>query len=94
METALTLAQIVFYFTVSGMIIMIGVLCFIIGRHLVRIARSIEALSQNLDHASSEAGERLRDALDALSDLPILSYIFKKRPVAQEEKGRKGSHKK
>lgn len=87
-------AQIVFYFTVSATIITIGILCLVIGRYLVRIARLIEALSENLYHASSEAGERMRDILETLSDLPILSYIFKKRPIAPGEKGRKTSYKK
>lgn len=87
-------AQIVFYFTVSATIITIGILCLVIGRYLVRIARSIEALSENLYHASSETGERMRNILETLSDLPMLSYVFKKRPADREQKGRKTSYKK
>jgi len=94
METTLIVAQIVFYFTVSAAIIVVGILCAMVTYRLVRIARELEELSRNLNHASSEAGERINDVIDKLSDVPILSYFLKKRTMAHGEKGRGKSSKK
>lgn len=88
METALIFAQTVFYLTVSLAIIAVGILGAILIYHLTRIARELEELSRNLNNASSEAGERINDIIDRLSDLPILSYFLKERPSARERKGR------
>ena len=94
METVLIFAETVFYLTVSAAVIVIGVLCAIVTYRLIRIARELENLSRNLSHASSEAGERINDIIDRLSDLPILSYFLKKRSVTHEGKGRGKSSKK
>ncbi len=94
METALIFAQTLFYLTVSAAVIAIGVLCAIVTYHLIHITRELEELSRNLNRASSEAGERIDDIIDRLSDLPILAYFLKKRSVTHERKGRGISSKK
>ncbi len=88
METALILAETVFYFTVSVAIITIGALSAVVTYHLIHIAKELEELSGNLNAASGEAGERINDIIDRLSELPILSYFLKKRSVVRNGKGR------
>lgn len=88
METALIFAQTVFYLTVSVAIIAIGILGVIVMYHLIRITRELEELSKNLKNASSEAGERINDIIDRLSDLPILSYFLKEHSSTRGRKGR------
>lgn len=94
METTLILSEIVFNITMSVAVIVLGVLCVIVAYHLIRIARELEELSHNLNRASSEAGERINDIIDRLSDLPILSYFLKKRSTTHNGKGREKSAKK
>ncbi|MDO8523248.1 MAG: hypothetical protein Q7S12_03140 [bacterium] len=78
MITALILAQTVFYITVSTAIIAVGIFCAVVAYHLIHITRELEGLSRNLNQASSEAGERINDIIDRLSDLPVLSYFLEK----------------
>lgn len=94
MESALILSETVFYFTASAAIIAIGVLCAIIAHHLLRIARELEALSLNFHEVSSEVGERIRDIVNRLSDLPILSYFLKRHLATDDGKGRGKASKK
>ncbi|MDO8516231.1 MAG: hypothetical protein Q7S28_03210 [bacterium] len=93
METALIFAQTLFYFTVSLAIIAIGILSAIVTYHLIHIARELEELSRKLNDASSEAGERINDIINRLSDLPILSYFLKTRSTQHNGKGRGKSSK-
>ena len=85
MATTLMFAQTIFYLTASIAIIMLGGLCANITCRLMRVTRELEKLSRSLNHASVEAGERMRDVVDRLSNLPILSY-FLKRHTEHEEK--------
>lgn len=86
MIATLIFAQTLFYFTVSFAIIAVGVFCAVVAYHLIRITRELEGLSRNLNQASSEAGERINDIIDRLSDLPMLSYFLKKRRTLHEGK--------
>ncbi len=88
MDATLIFAETIFYFTVSFAVITIGISCAIVTRHLIRIAREIEDLSRNLNHASSEAGERINDIIERLSDIPILSYFLRKHSATRNGKGR------
>ncbi|MDP3771765.1 MAG: hypothetical protein Q8Q94_00100 [bacterium] len=88
MEATLIFAQTVFYFTVSLAVMAVGISCGIVTRRLVRIAREIENLSRNLNHASSEAGERINDIIERLSDIPILSFFLRKHSATHNGKGR------
>ena len=80
MNTALIFSETVFYLTVSIAIIVVGVLFSILTYHLIRISKELEKLSHNLNHASSEAIDRINDIIDRLSELPILSYFLKRAP--------------
>lgn len=88
MGTTLVFAEIVFYLTISVVAITIGVSCAIVTYRLMRITRELEKFSRNLNHASSEAGERINDIIARLSDIPILSYFLRKRSVTRNGKGR------
>ncbi|MCR4328905.1 MAG: hypothetical protein NUV53_05380 [Patescibacteria group bacterium] len=91
METALMFAETVFYLTVSVTIIVLGVWCALLARHFIRIARELGEFFRNLHDVSSEVGERIRDSIDRISDVPILSYFLKKHSTAHERKGRSKS---
>jgi len=94
METTLIVSEIIFYLTVSVGIIAVGVLCAIVAYYLIGIARELEELSRNLNQATTEAGERINDIIDRLSEMPILSYFLKRRAAAHDRKGREKSSKK
>ena len=79
METALILAQTVFYFSASAAIIAIGALSSIALYCFARIIREIANLFGNLNRVSSEAGELIKDIIYVISNLPIFSYFIKKR---------------
>jgi hypothetical protein len=89
METALLLGQILFYFTVSIAVIVLGVFFSIIAYYLMRTARNLEALSKNLHEATDEAVERISEIIERLSDLPILSYFLRKHSVREHKKSHK-----
>lgn len=88
MGTALMFAETVFYFTVSAAVIVLGALGAVIAYHLIRIIREFGELFRDLHRAGSVAGERMNDIIDRLSNLPILSYLLKKRPATSGKKGR------
>ncbi|MDO8504327.1 MAG: hypothetical protein Q7S36_00540 [Candidatus Liptonbacteria bacterium] len=89
METALILSQTLFYFVVSTAIMVLGVLFAIVIYHLINIAKELEKISNDFHDISGEAKERLREIIERLSELPILSY-FLKRPRYPEKPQRKG----
>ena len=92
METALVLSQTVFYLVVSAAIIVVGILSAVVAYHLMRIAKELEAISQNFREMSDEAQERIRDIIERLAGLPILSFLLRNRGVrscTDKKKGRK-----
>jgi len=94
METALLIGQIIFYFTVSLAIIIVGILFSVVAYYLIRAAKNLDALSKNLHTASKDAIQGINDIIDRLSDLPGLSYFLRKRPRDTEEKGSKKNKRK
>lgn len=66
----------------------VGGLLVVIAYQLISVARNLKELSDNLNNASVEAGEKIGEALERLSELPIFSYFFKKR--SSEEQSTKG----
>ncbi len=86
METVLIVSQIFFYFSVSLAIVVIGVLCIITLFHLVRITKELERISRDFRNASGDVLERIRDIVEMLSELPILSFLLKR---AHRRKDRK-----
>jgi len=88
METTLIFAQTVFYLTVSLAAIAIGIFSVIIMCQVIRLVREIKKISSNLNYASSEVAERIKNIIDRFSVWPILSFFLKKRSAAHESKGR------
>lgn len=66
----------------------VGGLLAVIVYQLISVARNLKELSDNLNNASVEAGEKIGEALERLSELPIFSYFFRKRSSEQPTKGR------
>jgi hypothetical protein len=79
MNITLIISQIFFNFTVALAIIVFGVLSSVVVFHLIMIVKELEKLSKNINYASIEVAERINDIIDRLSELPILSYLLKKR---------------
>lgn len=88
METTLIFSEIVFNLTISLAVMVVGGLLAVIVYQLISVVRNLKELSDNLNNASEEAGERIREVLERLSEMPIFSYFFRKRPPKQTTKGR------
>jgi len=93
METILMIAQTVFYLVSSLAIIVVGILLAIATYHLVNIVRELEAISRNLHNMSDEAQERLKDIIEKLSVLPILSFLIKKTKSPKSRKNKQETKK-
>ena len=78
MENALIISQTIFYFTISIVVITLGVLATVVTYHLIKITKALEEMSRNIHNASSDAIERIKDLIERLSILPILSFFLKK----------------
>ncbi len=90
METALILAQTIYYFVVSAAILALGILFTMLVYRLVQIAKELQQISEHFHEASADAVERVNDILDNLSELPFLSFFLKKRKRADmHDKGRR-----
>ncbi len=95
MEIALMLSQTVFYLVVSAAIIILGILFGVATYHLIRITKELEAISINFRDMSDEAQERIRDVIERLAELPVLSFFLRNRGTAGVEpkkKGRRTTH--
>ena len=74
----LIIAQTVFFATFSLVIIVVGILLGIVIYYLVKIARHINKISENVEHASAEIADRIEDVIEKLQALPLVSLFFKK----------------
>ncbi|TSC81851.1 MAG: hypothetical protein G01um101420_764 [Parcubacteria group bacterium Gr01-1014_20] len=79
MIDVLIFAQIVFYFSASIAIIVIGVLLVFAIYHLVRVSRHLHSIAESFDQTSHEVKDRLAMALENLERLPVFSFLFKSR---------------
>ncbi len=73
----LIFSQTLFYLVASFAIIVIGALCVMITYHLVRIMRHLQNISDSLDDTTSELKARIKEVLEKLSSLPLLSYFLR-----------------
>ncbi len=71
-------SQIVFNIVASVAIIILGILFAIAMYHFIGIVKELGKLSKDLHNASDEAIERIKDIIEKLSNLPILSFFLKK----------------
>ncbi len=76
---ALIFAQTIFYLVISLLGVVFGVLFAIMAYYLVRIAKHIDKISNNLDEASGEVKENVKEIISKLSVLPLFSLFFKNR---------------
>lgn len=75
----LIIAQTIFYFSVSLVIIIFGITVVLVGYRFIKLIRELHNTIHNIHSASSEALERVRDVLEKLSALPFLALFLKKR---------------
>ena len=75
----LVFSQILFYFSVSITVIILGLMMGVVVYRVIKIAKSLQQISENIEDASDDLGERLEDVLHNLSTLPILSFFFKNK---------------
>ncbi|MDE2001741.1 MAG: hypothetical protein KGI60_04230 [Patescibacteria group bacterium] len=74
--TLLVAAQTLFYFTVSLAIIVLGVLCAVIAYYLMKVARNLRRISDNLGDASDDVHVKIEEALENLASIPFLSAFM------------------
>jgi flagellar motor component MotA len=95
MENILIISQIIFYSVFSLAIIVLGFLMAVVAYHLVNIVKELEVISKELHDASGEAKEKIKDIIERLSSLPLLSFLLNKTKTKEgNQKGRKKTNKK
>ena len=94
MENILTISQIIFYSVFSLAIIVLGFLTAIVAYHLLNIVKELEIISKDLHDASGEAKEKIKDIIERLSSLPVLSFLLNKKKTREESKKRPKKNKK
>ena len=97
MEIVLMLSQIIFYLVVSAAIMILGIIVGVATYHLIRIAKELEAISRNFRDMSDDADVKIREIIERLAELPILSFFLRNRGGMSNEhkkKGRKTTHQK
>ncbi|AKM84363.1 TPA: hypothetical protein DCZ46_03380 [Candidatus Campbellbacteria bacterium] len=82
----LIFSQILFYLSVSFAVIILGVLTIIIFYHLIKVARSLDKISENIEEMSEDLSDNLEYVLKTLATLPILSFFFKKKEESVKNK--------
>jgi len=78
MENALIISQILFNVIVSLAIIALGISLGIAAYHLMCIAKKLHSISENVANISQETEEQIKEILEKLANLPILSLFMKK----------------
>jgi hypothetical protein len=89
MSDTLVVAQTVFYATFSFAILLVSLILAVVAFYLIRIARHLSKVARNVEHLSDEARERILSYIDELSQLPLVSLLFRKRERKHTE-NRKG----
>lgn len=84
--TTLIFSQILFYITVSLAIIVLGVMIGLAVYHIIKIAKSLEVISENIENLSSDLQESIEGILGKLSVLPFFSMFFKRKTVKEKTK--------
>jgi len=85
---ALILSQTVFYFSFSFLILVFITSAILISYYLIRIAKNLNKLSEDLHTASEEVRENIKDIMGQLSKLPFLSFLLDKSLEKKSKKGR------
>lgn len=83
-------SQIVFYSVFSLVAIIIGVLLIIFIYYLISLTKDLKDIVENFQDASKKTGEKIKEIINALSQIPILSlFLNKKNNYKIFKKGRK-----
>lgn len=77
--TTLVFSQILFYFSVSIAVIILGLMMGVVVYRVIKIAKSLQKISENIENASDDLGDRLENILNNLATMPILSFFFKNK---------------
>ena len=72
----LIIAQTAFYAVFSLAILTLSILLAAALYYLLGIAKHLRKITENADAVSGEAREKLQELLDALTRLPIISFLF------------------
>ena len=84
----LMFAQTLFYLTVSLAIIGLGILFGMITYYLMKVARELSRIANNVGEASDDLRAQLEDILEQLMSIPFLSSFI--RPAASRRHAKKG----
>lgn len=82
----LIFAQTVFYLTVSLAILILSIMIGLVIYRLIKVAKSLENISENIGQMSDDLREGLENTLENLFSLPFFSMFFRKK---EKEPGRK-----
>lgn len=74
----LIFAETVFYAVFSLAIFVLSILLCIVAYHFIGIARHLRKITEDIDMATEEVKNRIEDIVEALSNLPLISFLFKK----------------
>ena len=91
-ENALILSQTIFYFSASVAIIVIGIIFSVGTYHLTVIVKELEAITRDIHDFTGDAEERIRDILERLSHVPLLSFFLKRKKRESSKPERKKGH--
>ena len=89
----LILAQTAFYAVFALAIFILSILFGIVVFYLIGIARHLRKIAENADEVSNEARERILEIVETLSDLPLVSMLFRKKGTSRSGKSKKESNK-
>jgi L-lactate permease len=81
MESAFILSQTIFYSVASLAIIAIGIFFAIMMYHLVKITKELEVITHDFHNLTDEARGRINDIVERLSELPLLSFLLKRKKL-------------
>jgi hypothetical protein len=90
MNETLIVAQTIFYATFSFAILLGTLILIVVAYYLVRIARHLSKVARNAEHLSDDVRERILEYIDEISRLPLVSLLFQKRESKHRERTRKG----
>lgn len=74
----LILAQTVFYAVFSFAVFVLSILLAVVIYYLIGITKHLRKITGNMDEVSEEIREKIREIVEALENLPILSFLFRK----------------
>jgi len=81
METTLIFSEIFFNLVVSMAIIVVGTLFSLMVYHLVSITKELKAITHDFHNFTDETQESIRDVIERLRELPILSFFLKQKRI-------------